>query len=63
MNDGVWQFSLAEEGSLHYAGGREYDLKIGGWDTTVSRDEAIEIVGKLDEQLGDTKRPRRKGKP
>ena len=62
MNDGVWQFRLAEEGSLHYAGGREYDLKIGGWDTTVSRDEAIEIVGKLDEQLGDTKRPRRKGK-
>jgi hypothetical protein len=28
----------------------------------VTRDEAIEIVGKLDEQLGDTKRPRRKGK-
>jgi hypothetical protein len=47
---------------LHYAGGREYDLKIGGWDTTVTRDEAIEIVGKLDEQLGATKPPRRKPK-
>ena len=60
MNDGVWQFRLAEEGSLHYAGGREYDLKIGGWDTTVSRDEAIEIVGKLDEQLGVKPAPRRR---
>ena len=59
MNDGVWQFRLAEEGSLHYVGGREYDLKIGGWDTTVSRDEAIEIVGKLDEQLGVKPAPRR----
>ena len=60
MNDGVWQFRLAEEGSLHYAGGREYDLKIGGWDTTVSRDEAIEIVGKLDAQLGVKPAPRRR---
>jgi hypothetical protein len=28
----------------------------------VTRDEAIEIVGKLDEQLGATKPPRRKPK-
>ena len=58
MNDGVWQFRLAEEGSLHYAGGREFDLKVGGWDTVVTRDEAIEIVGKLDNEF-DLRRPGR----
>ena len=51
MNDGVWQFRLAEEGSLHYAGGRGYDATIGGWDTKISRDEAIEVYGDLGDNL------------
>jgi hypothetical protein len=51
MNNGVWQFRLAEEGSLHYAGGREYDLSIGGWDTVITRDEALDLRRKLDQEF------------
>jgi len=51
MNNGVWQFRLAEEGSLHYAGGREYDLSIGGWDTVITRDEALDLRRKLDKEF------------
>ncbi|MEY4424610.1 MAG: hypothetical protein RJB56_237 [Actinomycetota bacterium] len=40
----IFQFRLAEEGSLNYAGVDRTSSRIGGFDTVVDRDEAAQIV-------------------
>lgn len=40
----IFQFRLAEEGSLKYAGVDRTSPRIGGFDTVVDRDEAAQIV-------------------
>jgi hypothetical protein len=44
LNSAIFAFKNYEEASLSYAGNSKVTTVYGGWDTTLSRDEAVELV-------------------
>lgn len=44
LNSAIFAFKNYEEGSLSYAGNSKVTDTVGGWDTTLTREEAIELV-------------------
>lgn len=44
LNSAIFAFKNYEEGSLSYAGNSKITDKVGGWDTTLRREEALEVV-------------------
>lgn len=44
LNSAIFAFKNYEESSLSYAGNSKVSEIVGGWDTTLSREEAIELV-------------------
>lgn len=44
LNSAIFAFKNYEEGSLSYAGNSKVTEVVGGWDTTLTREEAIELV-------------------
>jgi hypothetical protein len=47
LNSAIFAFKNYEEGSLSYAGNSKVRCMVGGWDTTISREDAIEVVRAL----------------
>ena len=44
LNSAIFAFKNYEEGSLSYAGNAKTAETIGGWDTTLPRAEAVELI-------------------
>ena len=47
LNSAIFAFKNYEEGSLSYAGNSKLTDTVGGWDTSLPRAEAIELVQSL----------------